>query len=138
MQTTQTVRAAVFAALFLAGATVTTASGQVVGGSALYFDHSTQDYDDTERYELCVDTVTDASCTAVGAVLASAGTGENGTNVYRFTLPTSVARGNRLLRVRAVGRLDAGTSDPSNALAVRVIGKPGPPLLLRLPPAVTP
>jgi len=100
--------------------------GQVVAGTTFWFDHAPEDAADTERYELCVDTVTNATCAAIGVVRVGT------THTYRFTLPASVARGTRALSVRAVGVLDTGTSGPSNVVTVRVIGKPGSPMLLRL------
>jgi hypothetical protein len=112
--------------LFLAACllTPTLAFGQqAVAGTTFAFDHDAESAADTERYELCVDAA--EPCTTV-AVLR-----EGTTNTYRFTLPASVPRGNHGLTVRAVGLLNVGTSGPSNSLAIRVIGKPGPPTTLR-------
>jgi hypothetical protein len=118
----QTLRRAVFTLALLAIASQ--AHGQqAVAGTTFAFDHDSESAADTERYELCVDAA--EPCATVGAVRVGT------TNEFRFTLPATVPRGNRSLTVRAVGLLGTGTSGPSNALAVRVIGKPSPPTSLR-------
>lgn len=104
-----------------------TAHGQtpVQTGTTFAFDHDAASAADTARYELCVDTVSDATCVTVGVVRV--GTSDS----YQFTLPSTVARGNRSLSVRAVGLLDTGASGPSNVVPTRVVGKPNPPTSLR-------
>lgn len=100
-------------------------------GSAVFFDHPVVDALDTAKYQLCVDGVSDATCADV-AVLKT-GTAD-GVDTFSLTLPATVTRGNRTLQVRAVGFGEFGASAGSNALAVRIIGRPGPPVLLRVPP----
>lgn len=118
-------RFAVLSLLLLALAPLT-AHAQLQAGSSLFFDHSAEDRADTEKYQICVDSVTDATCRDVSVLRVGT------TDTYSLTLPGFVARGNRTLQVRAVGFGDTGASAGSNTLSVRVIGKPGPPVLLRL------
>jgi hypothetical protein len=94
-------------------------------GTTFAFDHDAESALDTARYELCVDTVSDATCSTIGVVRQGL------TNEYRFTLPSTVSRGNRALAVRAVGLLATGTSGPSNTVLTRIIGKPNAPTTLR-------
>ena len=118
----QTLRLAVLTLVLLALAAVS-AHAQVVAGSSFFFDH---DGLDTTKYQLCVD----ATATNVEAVCLDVPTARVGTsNSYTFTLPAWVAKGNRRFAVRAVG--DAGVSDLSNELGLRVIGKPSPATNLR-------
>ena len=99
---------------------------QVVTGTTFYFDHDAASALDTERYELCVDGVSDATCAPIAVLKVL------DTTTYQFTLPGTVPRGNRTFAVRAVGLLGAGTSGPSNTLNSRVVGRPDPPTGLRL------
>jgi hypothetical protein len=122
-------------ALLALSALTASAQGQLQTGSALFFDHPVADALDTEKYQLCVDAVADASC--VDLAVLKVGT-VNGVDTFSFTLPATVSRGNHTLQVRAVGFGEFGASVGSNALAARIIGKPGPPVLLRLQQAVTP
>jgi hypothetical protein len=132
----QTLRTSLFALVLLALSALTaSAQGQLQTGSALYFDHPVADALDTAKYQLCVDTVADSSC--VDLAVLKVGT-LNGADTFSFTLPATVSRGNHTLSVRAVGFGDFGASAGSNALTARIIGKPGPPVLLRLQQAVTP
>jgi hypothetical protein len=132
----QTLRTSLFALVLLALSALTaSAQGQLQTGSALFFDHPVADALDTEKYQLCVDAVADASCVDLAVLkVGTAGT----VDTFSFTLPATVSRGNHTLQVRAVGFGDFGASAGSNALAARIIGKPGPPVLLRLQQAVTP
>lgn len=111
----------------------TPAQAQLQTGSALYFDHPPEDAADTAKYQLCVDGVSDATCSDL-AVLRGAETPTLVT--FSFTLPGTVPRGNRILQVRAVGHGDFGASAGSNAISQRIIGKPGPPVNFRLQAAV--
>jgi hypothetical protein len=132
----QTLRTSLFALVLLALSALTaSAQGQLQAGSALYFDHPVADALDTDKYQLCVDAVADASCVDLAVLkVGTAGT----VDTFSFTLPATVSRGNHTLQVRAVGFGDFGASAGSNALTARIIGKPGPPVLLRLQQAVTP
>ena len=97
----------------------------VMTGTTFVFDHDAQSAADTARYELCVDTVTDATCATVGVVRVGT------SDTYQFTLPGTVPRGNHGLAVRAVGLLTTGASGPSNTVLARVVGQPQPPTGLR-------
>lgn len=118
----QILRTSLLACVLLAFAPLTAHAQQAIAGSTFYFDH---DGVDTEKYQLCVDAVTDTACQDIG--VTKVGTSQT----YSFTLPAWVPRGNRALSVRAIGLLDTGPSGPSNTLAVRVIGKPTPPVNMR-------
>jgi hypothetical protein len=120
----QTLRVTVLALALLALASVAYAQ-QVQTGTTFAFMHIPEGAADTARYILCVDTAIVEACTTIGVVRVAA------TDEYRFTLPAVVARGNHALTVRAVGFLSTGTSDPSNAVNVRVVGKPVAPTSLR-------
>jgi len=137
IQTMQTLRFAVLTGLLLALSALTAHAqqGQLQTGSELFFDHPSVDALDTDHYQLCVDGVTDPTCSNL-AVLKT--TTSAGMDTFTFTLPSTVPRGNHSLQVRAVGFGEVGASPGSNTLAVRIIGKPGPPVLLRLQSAVTP
>lgn len=92
----------------------------VAGVSVMNFDH---DGLDTSSYELCIDALT--ACTII--VTTRVGT----TDVVSFVLPASVPRGDRILRVRAIG--PAGTSDPSDVVTFRAYVKPAKPGVIRIP-----
>lgn len=132
----QTLRLSFLALVLLALSTLT-ASAQIQTGSTLYFDHDVASVADTQKYQLCVDAVSDAACTDI-AVLPLGASQTPDMSVFSFTLPATVPRGNHSLQVRAIGFGDFGSSAGSNALAQRIIGKPLPPVLLRLQQAVTP
>lgn len=118
----QALRTTLLALVVLAVTSLTAAAQQVIAGSTFSFEHDAESAADTERYELCVDAVTDPTCQTVAVLRVGT------TDTYTFTLPATVARGNRTLSVRAVGRLNTGTSGPSNAVSVRVVGRPSAPV----------
>jgi hypothetical protein len=104
------------------------AGAQVQVGTTFKFDHDPESALDTEKYQLCVDGVSDILCRDI-AVLR-----EEGTNTYSFSLPSWTPKGNRTFAVRAVGKLSLGTSGPSNTVSERVMGKPEAPTNLRKEP----
>jgi hypothetical protein len=111
----QTLRTSIVAVALALAPVAAFAQAQVVGGqTVLMFDH---DGLDTTGYELCVDTLT--ACTPI--TVTQVGT----TNVRTFVAPVTLLRGDRVLRVRALG--PGGTSDPGDAATFRVYVKPGKP-----------
>lgn len=114
----QTLRLAFLALVLLALAPLT-ASAQVIAGTSFYFDHAAEDQAQVEKYQLCVDTVTDANCRDVG--VTRVGTSE----ALTFTLPSWVPKGKHALSVRAVWKAPlVGTSASTNALTQNVVGGP--------------
>lgn len=106
-------------ALLLAAPLTAAAQTTIIAGQTpLYFDH---DGLDTTGFELCVDTLT--ACTPITATRMGT------TNVWTFIAPATLVRGDRVLRVRAVG--PGGTSDPSDVVTFRAVVKPGKPGVVR-------
>lgn len=94
----------------------TAAHGQVIAGSSLYFDHTTDEQAFVAAYQLCVG---GTDCREVG--VTRVGT----TPVLVCTIPSWVPRGRRDLTVRAMWKAPlVGSSEPSNSLSVVVVGKP--------------
>lgn len=96
---------------------------QIRRGTPVYFDHDEQSLIITERYGLCEDEITDATCKDIPAVRLQ------GTLTFQFALPSWVKNGAHIYVVRAFG--EGEWSDPSNALTLQVTGKPLPPVNMR-------
>jgi len=86
-------------------------------GKMLEFFHGVDQFTLTQKYQMCVDAVTDAACPDV-VVTTSTTIGW-----YQFPLPTSVTMGIHFIGVRAVG-FSGDKSNVSNALHILV----GPPI----------
>lgn len=91
------------------------AKAQVIAGTALFFDHSTEEQTYVQNYQLCVGTdCRDIGVTRVGTTVT-----------LTATVPAWVPRGRSDYTVRAVWKTPlTGTSEASNALSLVVVGKP--------------
>lgn len=122
-------RISLLALLALAGTTVG-AQGQAViaGQTTMTFDHVPGD---TTGYELCVDTVTEATCQPITVSPALPAEGSDAEMAFSFVVPAGVPRGARVLRVRAVW--PGGVSGASAVATFRAVVQPGAPGPVRLP-----
>ena len=117
---TRTLACVALLLLLLLPATVTAQTQQIRRGTPMYFDHDEQSLVVTQYYQLCEDTITEASCRTLENVVRL-----QGSLTFQFALPTWVKNGAHIYVIRAFG--EGEFSDPSNTLTLQVTGRPLPP-----------